>query len=64
MNKDQITNELEKISNSGINLLNSARDNGAEIKEDRWNNTPLDEIKTKTEDIYKEIHDLLESKYH
>ena len=33
MNKDQITNELEKISNSGINLLNSARDNGAEIKE-------------------------------
>ena len=33
MNKDQITYELEKISNSGINLLNSARDNGAKIKE-------------------------------
>ena len=39
-------------------------ENGAEIKKDRWNNTPIDEIKTKTEDIYKEIHDLLESKYH
>ena len=39
-------------------------ENGAEIKRDRWNNTPLDEIKTKTEDIYKEIHNLLESKYH
>ena len=36
-------------------------ENGAEIKKDRWNNTPIDEIKTKTEDIYKEIHDLLES---
>ena len=29
MNIDQIVNELEKVSDFGINLLNSARENGA-----------------------------------
>ena len=33
MNKDQIVNELEKISNFGINLLNSARENGVSVEE-------------------------------
>ena len=33
MNIDQIVNELEKVSDFGINLLNSARENGASIKE-------------------------------
>ena len=33
MNKDQILNELEKISNFGINLLNSARENSNSVEE-------------------------------
>ena len=33
MNIDQIVNELEKVSDFGINLLNSARENGVSIKE-------------------------------
>ena len=33
MNKDQIINELEKISNFGINLLNSARENSNSVEE-------------------------------
>ena len=33
MNIDQIVNELEKVSNFGINLLNSARENGVSVKE-------------------------------
>ena len=33
MNIDQIVNELEKVSDFGINLLNSARENGTSIKE-------------------------------
>ena len=32
MNIDQIVNELEKVSDFGINLLNSARENGVSIK--------------------------------
>jgi hypothetical protein len=33
MNTDQIVNELEKVSDFGINLLNSARENGVSVKE-------------------------------
>ena len=51
-------------SEGHIDVVRFLLENGAEIKKDRWNNTALDEIKNKTGDIYKEIHDLLESKYH
>jgi glutaminase len=49
-------------SEGHIDVVKYLLENGAEIKKDRWNNTPLDEIKSKTEDIFKEIYDLLESK--
>ena len=49
-------------SEGHIDVVKYLLENGAEIKKDRWNNTPLDEIKSKTEDIFKEIFDLLESK--
>jgi glutaminase len=48
-------------SEGHIDVVRLLLENGAEITKDRWNNTALDEVKNKTGDIYKEIHDLLES---
>ena len=36
-------------------------ENGAIMKEDRWKNTPLDEIKDKEGEIYNEIRNYLQT---
>jgi len=48
-------------SEGHIEIVKVLLENGAQIKEDRWGNTPLTELEKKEGEKYKEISTLLQS---